>query len=355
MAYDPNFQGGRTHDAQWLINAALPGPNEDNMDSIEGLEEASGVVYGQDSTESGYTALGDSFYAGYVNGYVSYGGMVERHPGAHVWSITVRGGVYGCDVIDVEPGCCSISQAVSFMNDSSHPHSGKPILYNSSWESQMNINYLASHGIARDRYFLWGAHVGRGVHICAPHTCGYAQADATQYLFTTHIDYDVAYVSMFGPPPAPAPVNYPVSQGDTGTLVKAAQEGLNKWQPRTGGQILDVDGIFGSRVASQTEVAQRYFYQRGVPGGEMTQWLMDQLAYALWPIKAGRQGLDVENLQNRLNVWAGTLGFAQLIKDGVFGETTANAVAKAQVHWGQRGVTAGQCTQSLWEKLEGNP
>lgn len=356
MPYDPTMFGGRPHDAEWLRQAALPGPNEENLDSLEGLEEASMIVYGQDSTESGYTARGDTFYAGYINGYVSYPGMVGRHPGAHNWSITIRPGVYQCDVIDVEPGCCSIGEVPAFMERSTHPHSAKPILYNSSWQSQSFINYLASHGIARNRYFLWSAHVGRGVHICAPHTCGYAQADATQYLFTTHIDYDIAYASMFGPAPKPVPTNYPVSEGATGPLVKAAQEGLNKWHPRTGGKILDpVDSDFGPATKAQTAVAQKYFYQRGVAAGEMTQWLMDQLAFPLWPISTGRQGLDVENLQNRLNAWSGTLGFALLDKDGAFGSTTANAVNKAQVHWGQRGVTAGQCTQSLWEKLEGNP
>lgn len=347
----------KVRDPEWLAKAYLPGPNTPPLDSHV-FYTATNILLGEDSVTAGNTTGGYRFYEGYVNGYVSYPGMVARHPGSTVWSITVRPGVYGVDMIDVEPGCCTISEAVSFMNNSTHPHSTKPILYCSSWESQININYLAAHGIARSRYWLCGAHYGRGLHMCAPGTCGYASDDITQYATNSRVDSDAAYSYVFGPAPSPVPTNYPIQSGATGPLVKALQGGLNKWNAgRIGfGADLATDSDFGPAVKAATIKAQEYFYQHGVAGGVATQWLLDQLAFDLWPVKQGMQGVDVEHLQANLNRWRAALNFgAALATDGGFGSVTAHAVAVAQAHFGERGVTAGQCSQNVYDKLEGNP
>src|SRR6202012_5654070 len=102
---------------EWLKKTCDPGPNALPMNTSTFLTAAE-LVSGEDSVTAAYTDSGKRFYAGYVNGYVSYGSMVARPPGAVVMSITVRPGVYGVDVIDVEPGCCTISEAVAFMEHS---------------------------------------------------------------------------------------------------------------------------------------------------------------------------------------------------------------------------------------------
>ena len=72
-----------------------------------------------------------------------------------------------------------------------------------------------------------------------------------------------------------------------------------------------------------------------------------------WPLRAGITGILVKNLQDFLNSRAELihLGTA-LTPDGVFGSVTKEAVARAQVAYGQRGVTAGTCNKDLYAKLE---
>lgn len=319
-------------------------------------------LYGQDSVTAGNTARGMSVYAGYVNGYVSYGSMVTRHPGAHVLSISVRNGTYGVDVLDVEPGAATESAMVPFLRSSPHPHVGKPVIYCAAWQVTSFVNYLARNGHPRSSYYIWSAHYGRGLHYCGPHTCGFGQADATQYSSNAYYDSDVWQSYMFTGgggtvvTPVSVPKNYPVSTGDTGPLVKAAQNGLNKWNAgRIGfGKNLTPDGVFGSVTKAAAIKGQEYFLQRGVTAGTVNQALMDQMAYALWPVKTGMQGVDVRNLQVNLNRWNGILKFGKnLATDGAYGPATAAAVAKAQVHFAEHGVTAGQCTQNIYGKLEG--
>lgn len=324
-------------------------------------------LYGQDSVTASNTAKGLSVYAGYVNGYVSYGSMVARHPGARVLSISVRNGTYGVDVLDVEPGAATESAMIPFLRSSPHAHVGKPVIYCAAWQVTTFVNYLARNGHPRSSYYIWSAHYGRGLHYCGPHTCGFGQADATQYASNAYYDSDVWQSYMFtgsggggNVTPVAVPKNYPVSQGDTGPLVVALQGGLDKWRSRTGSALLTVngkyDGKFGPATKAAVVKAQEYFLQRGVTAGTANQALMDQMAYALWPVKQGMQGVDVVNLQKNLNKWNGVLKFGKaLTPDGEFGPATAAAVAKAQAHFGEHGITAGYTTQNVYDKLEGNP
>jgi len=352
-----NASGGRVRDKDWLARTSLAGPNEGfKTDASAEVLASASLVYGQDSVTAGNTANGYTFYAGYVNGYVSYGAMVARHPGAKVMSITVRAGVYGVDVIDVEPGCCTFADTPGFIRNSTHPGMARPVVYCAAWQGESMVSYLAGYGFKRGvHYDLWSAHYTGRVHICAPDTCGYGSADMTQYASNAYVDSDVAYSYVFGASPSPVPTSYPVTLGASGPLVKALQEGLNKWASRTGSAVLNpVDSNFGPDTKAATVKAQVYFYERGVAAGTATQWLMDQLAYPLWPLSSGRQGLDVEHLQSALNTWnAGRIGFgANLSTDGGFGDATKEAAAKAQFYFMERGVAAGQVTQWLWGQLE---
>src|SRR6201999_4292478 len=108
-------------------------------------------------------------------------------------------------------------------------HVNKPVIYCAAWQVTSFVNYLARNGIPRSRYYIWSAHYGRGLHYCGPHTCGYGQADATQYASNAYYDSDVWQSYMFtggggggNVTPVSVPKNYPVKEGDTGPLVKAA-------------------------------------------------------------------------------------------------------------------------------------
>lgn len=319
-------------------------------------------LYGQDSVTASNTAKGLSVYAGYVNGYVSYGAMVSRHPGARVLSISVRNGVYGVDVLDVEPGAATQGAMIPFLHSSPHPHVNKPVIYCAAWQVTTFVNYLARNGIPRSRYYIWSAHYTGRVHYCGPRTCGYGAADATQYASNRYYDSDVWQSYMFGGgntvTPVSVPKNYPVSSGDTGPLVKAAQAGINKWHVKSGAPALKTpfDGDFGPATKASATKTQEFFMQHGVAAGTVDQWLMDQMAYELWPVKQGRNGKDAATIQANLNRWRGVLKFGpELRVDGDYGAATAHGVATAQQHFGEHGVTAGQCTQNVYLKLEGVP
>lgn len=348
IAVPKTAAGGRVRDAGWLAKTTLPGPGKLAFTPAS----SAATVYGQDSVVASYTLAGYTFYAGYVNGYVSYGAMAALHPSAKVLSITVRSGVYAVNVIDIEPGCCTVADAPGFVARSSHPGMAKPVVYCAAWQGQEVVNELSASGYARDEYVIWSAHYAGYTHICGPGTCGYAQADMTQYASNSRYDSDIALASVFGSAPPPVPTSYPVSAGATGPLVKALQNGLNKWASRTGSAVLTPDSDFGADTTAATVKAQQYFMQHGVAAGTATQWLMDQLAYPLWPLSNGRSGVDVLHLEQNLNRWSQVTGSAQQAQDGLYGSGVEGAVAKAQFHFGERGVTAGDCTQAVYDDLE---
>lgn len=354
VAVPKTASGGRVRDADWLAKTSAAGPNAKPAGTDYSLAAAP-LRYGQDSVVASYTLPGYSFYAGYVNGYVSYYDLVRLRPGATVLSITVRAGVFAVNVIDIEPGCCTVGDAPGFVARSSHPGMSKPIVYCAAWQVDTVVAELRDNGYSRDEYVIWSAHYAGYTHICGPSTCGYGQADMTQYASNARYDSNVSIASVFGsaPPPAPpVPTSYPVSAGATGPLVKALQNGLNKWASRTGSAALTVDSDFGPGTTAATTKAQQYFMQHGVAAGTATQWLMDQLAYPLWPLSNGRSGVDVLHLEQNLNRWSQVIGSAQQAQDGLYGSGVEGAVAKAQFHFGERGVPAGTCTQAVYDDLE---
>jgi peptidoglycan hydrolase-like protein with peptidoglycan-binding domain len=75
-----------------------------------------------------------------------------------------------------------------------------------------------------------------------------------------------------------------------------------------------------------------------------------------WPLVSGSSGTLVVQLQKSLNKWAKLIGLTTaLVTDGLFGPATKAAVILAQVHFAERGVTAGYCTQALFNELQAAP
>jgi hypothetical protein len=64
---------------------------------------------------------------------------------------------------------------------------------------------------------------------------------------------------------------------------------------------------------------------------------------------------DVITLQKNLVTWKFTTVPAATFVDGQYGPSTAAAVTKAQIHFGQRGIPAGECTKSVFDALKAAP
>jgi peptidoglycan hydrolase-like protein with peptidoglycan-binding domain len=200
-----------------------------------------------------------SAYAGYLDGsYANFAQVKAGHPQAHLIGIAVR----ACDdgeALDVEPGDATISQAPAWVGRQHARGVARPIVYASAGNAQQIINTLAGAGVSRPAYRLWSAHYGSGPHICGPSTCGYAQADATQFTSKAlgeSLDESEVADDFFGT----QPLTFPVAQGNTGTEVVTLQKMLNAWASVIGlAPVLVPDGDLGQKTLAAVKLAQKFF------------------------------------------------------------------------------------------------
>lgn len=157
--------------------------------------------------------------AGYVNGHFeNWPAVVAKYSksGKYLLSIDTQANPSaGAQALDVERFDASITQAPGWFKVTQA--AGKhyrdlrwfPKIYVSAGSASALIEAMTKAGIARDEYRLWSAHYGKGEHLCAPGTCGYPQADATQYTetdFGVSLDASLCTEAFFdGPPPVEAP------------------------------------------------------------------------------------------------------------------------------------------------------
>jgi hypothetical protein len=208
------------HDLTWLADVRQPGPNGRSFwkpgESLSGGIHAGLPIPAfaignlmEDDTEPSLFTGGCAAYAGYWNG--SFANMTAVR--AYAASQHARSFAYtpdgnpGADAIDMEPGLASPSAFPAFY----HAKGGKGVYgYGSaSWVSQI-VAAADGAGIARGSYKIVSAHY-TGEHICGPSTCGYPQADATQFTdayLGRSLDCTVFDASFFGvvPPVPPKPV-----------------------------------------------------------------------------------------------------------------------------------------------------
>ena len=219
----------------------------------------SATLTGQDSVSVGALSGGLSLYAGYIYGtYNNWAQLTARFGGsAQLVSITpVVQVAVPAMCLDVEPGDASPGDCPAFQRLANHGGAVKPIYYTSAGDLQAVINALAAAGYQRSDYFLWSAHWS-GLHICGPSTCGYPQADATQYASNSNFDSDVFSAYMFtgfGPPPVAEPV---LREGSTGAAVITLRELLDAYHAHLPANADGAHDAFGPVVLAAVKAFQK--------------------------------------------------------------------------------------------------
>lgn len=174
----------------------------------------SGELRMLDSIYAANLPYGADAYLGYPDGsWPDWAAIVAKFPGKHVLSLTVYPGV-AADGCDCENGDLTIGQAAAFAQWRLDAGAYRPVIYCGAANSQPVLAALRGLGIGRAKIRLLSAHYGAGRHICGPGTCGYPQADGTQWrdnapgLNGSLIDESLLLPWFFdGPPkPKPAPV-----------------------------------------------------------------------------------------------------------------------------------------------------
>jgi hypothetical protein len=211
------------HDPAWLEEVRLPGPNGVTFwkqgEVVSGVPQslvsrvlrkgrvtalAGNNLMEDDVTTSQFTS-GCAAYAGYSAGSFSNMTAVRAYTNSqHARSFAYSGflsQLAGANAIDMEPGLAPTSDAAPAY------HAGIRYFYTSaSSVSAVNSN-LAGAGISRSSYKIISAHYS-GEHICGPSTCGYPQADATQFTdayLGRSLDCTVFDAAFWGTPPPPPP------------------------------------------------------------------------------------------------------------------------------------------------------
>jgi peptidoglycan hydrolase-like protein with peptidoglycan-binding domain len=246
MTEPPQVNG--LQDEAWVAEVTAPGPNGNRYDAPAALLTPAalpgGTVFMYDGVNVAALPAGAQAYAGYYNGtYANLTELKARFPSAIIVSITPNG-ANGAMYIDIEPGNAVPADAPGFIK------AGGTGFYCSASAAASCISACTAAGIPRSAYRVWSAH-WIGQHICGPATCGYQQADGTQFVSTAGWDESIVTSPAFFElqvPPLPALPDYPeLSQGATGPAVVTLQDRLIAWSVLPAGSN---DGMFGPQTES---------------------------------------------------------------------------------------------------------
>ena len=166
--------------------------------------------------------------AGYTSGHwPTYPELVKRFPHAHVLSIAVQAS-QRARCLDCEPGDASVAQAPQWFRTLADRTQGPPVLYTSASSVGQLIAAMAGAGIKRSEYLIWSAHYTFKEHICAPGTCGYLPADATQWTdkaLGRNLDQSICSDHFF-PGAASAPGPTPPTEDEIMAIAVAELQGV---------------------------------------------------------------------------------------------------------------------------------
>ena len=191
----------QNHDPAWLAEVRRPGPNG-VIDHL--APEATETFIMQDDVTTSQFLPGAAAYAGYWNGSFANMTAVRAYAAtqhAATFAYTPDGDT-GADGLDIEPGDAVPADAPAFYSGKG----GKGVYFygSASWVGAI-VNAMSAAGVARSKYKIISAHY-IGSHICAPSTCGYPQADATQFTDSyggRSLDATLYTAGFFGPPAVP--------------------------------------------------------------------------------------------------------------------------------------------------------
>lgn len=265
-----------THD-EWLADVRKPGPNGKTffLDPVAVVPLAATNLIMEDDISSSLFTPGCGAYAGYANG--SFANMpavrayaARQNAKAFAYTPYVAS---NADALDVEPGDATPADAPAGYR------AGLRYFYGSASWISLIVSALSAAGFTRDQFKIISAHYV-GPHICGPGSCGYPQADATQFAdnyLGTSLDA-TSYPADFFVTPNP----YPILPGTSGALVVTLQKSLNKWAKPIGLKTpLVTDGNFGPLTKAAVILAQEHFGERGVIAGECTLSIFTKLQAAV--------------------------------------------------------------------------
>lgn len=151
---------------------------------------------------------GLSMYASYIDNFGGYGELVaaKESTGAFLLSVTIFGGKAHC--ADVQPGAMRAPDLPNWIDHVALLDEGfdvaVPWVYTSASQMALANTYIGGRHVIR-----WSAHYGFGMHICGPKTCGWPQADWTQWADTgpQGQNFDRSVGTLRPKPVAPKPVH----------------------------------------------------------------------------------------------------------------------------------------------------
>jgi peptidoglycan hydrolase-like protein with peptidoglycan-binding domain len=199
------------HDPAWVAQAMEPGPNGVRFDNAGKLLAAANLppdieaMY--DSTSVAALPAGAFAYAVYLDGaYANLAAARARFGDSQLLVTITPDGAEGATYIDIEPGNVLAPAAATFIKNGGTGFYASPGAA-AGYSVQNCIDACSAAGIPRTAYRVWSAHwIGR--HICGPSTCGYPQADGTQFVSTAGWDESAVVNPVFfqlPSPPAPVP------------------------------------------------------------------------------------------------------------------------------------------------------
>jgi hypothetical protein len=156
-----------------------------------------------DSTRPEDLPKGAAAYIGYVGGnpgYTQYPVAKRMFPKAHILGLAVASR-YDAEGVDVEKGDVPNSLVASWVKRQMARGVKKPVVYTSASNAGTLLALLHNAGIQRDQIRLLTAHYNFRPHICGPKTCGYPQADGTQWTDRSgghHLDESLLNDDFFG-------------------------------------------------------------------------------------------------------------------------------------------------------------
>jgi hypothetical protein len=162
-----------------------------------------------DSIDVANLPAGADAYAGYVDGrWATWIELKAAFPKARLLSIAVFP-VDDAECLDVESGDATVADVHDWFRRQQRRKVWRPVIYTSASNLVSLLATMNANGFARSSYRIWSAHYLSGEHICAPSSCGFPEADATQWrdsapgLHGSRVDESLLHHSFFPAPPAP--------------------------------------------------------------------------------------------------------------------------------------------------------